>query len=173
MKKLSSIMQQIISIALIYSYLHGSPAQQQELAQLPTIQENLGQSIQNALTIAWKLATTTQDHEKRDLIAKAMDDFRELMSTYKKLVTQQPKLEQKVAHTVTILQQQLTSAERKLRTTQTQEADLATTQAEVQRKAVEIDDLRKELRTLQDENNRLRNQVTLLFHEQGIINTTA
>jgi|GEM_PF-6689355 len=168
MKKLRTLMQQIISIAILTIILHYRPLFSDEQLQETQAVTEPGSSIQAALTLSWKLAQASQDTEKRDLIAKAIDDFRDLLGTYKTLINQQPRLEQKVAHTITVLQQRITSAERKLRTAQTQESELVTAQADLQKKSVEIADLRKELTTLQEENNRLRNQVTLMYHEHGI-----
>jgi predicted nucleic acid-binding Zn-ribbon protein len=173
MKKSLSIMQYIISITVLCSPIYSTPLDERDPQSESELPEEKGHSITTALTVAWKLANTSQEIEKRDLIAKAIDDFKELMSSYKTLITQQPRLEHKVAHTITVLQQRLANAEKKLRLAQTQEADLTTAQAEVQKKAVELDDLRKELRTLQEENNRLRNQVTLMFHEHGITDAHA
>jgi hypothetical protein len=169
MKKIPTTMQDIALILILaWSPFSSNFLTAQSPEESIKRQEESEHSIQVALTTGWKLANTAQENEKRDLIAKGIDDFRELLSNYKAIASQQPRLEQKVAHTITVLQQRLASAERKLRSSQMQETDLASAQAELQKKALEIQDLRKELTHMQEENNQLRNKVTLLFHEQGI-----
>ena len=160
MKKQHITLQLIISIAT-FTYTGIQSGSQEALLQA----EDAGQTIRTALTTGWRIAKNNKENtDASDTIAKGIDAFGILFEAYLGLLKRQPSLEVQVTDTIDTLKQSLTQAQTKLREARAKEADLAKAQAELITRTGENNDLQQKVQALQEENTKLKEQLTLTLH---------
>lgn len=158
------MMQLIIGIAFLFA---ATTYTEQSYEQSGTT-EDTGYTIQTALKAGWKLAKSAKNADAVATITKGMDAFSTLFDSYKTLINKQPALEEEINGTIDSLKQRLTDTQAQLRIAQTKEPDLAKAQADLNTLTAERNDLKNKVSALEEENKRLKDQITVMHNADSM-----
>ena len=119
-------------------------------------------AISTALMAGWRNAKKNSDVEATTLLTSAIDTFTSLQETQKTAFKKQQETINEQSEAIALLKIKLEETEKKVGVATKNAATQA--QEQIQTIATQKDALWRELQALQDDNNKLRNQIALMQH---------